>query len=185
MPERYTNLLPYERRHRLRREYFFRLATVVTVAAAMLLAAYAVLLLPAYLYLMHAAAAKQAHLASLKASLASADEQALAARLSALSQDASTLAALGSAPSVSRLALAALAIARPGVTLTGLAYTPAAPKSPGTLVVTGVSVTRDALRQYQIALGAASFATAADLPVSAYAKDTDIPFSITVTLASP
>jgi hypothetical protein len=55
-------------------------------------------------------------------------------------------------------------------------------KAPGTLSVSGIAVTRGALRAYQLALQSAPFAVAANLPVSAYAKDTDIAFTITVTL---
>jgi hypothetical protein len=39
------------------------------------------------------------------------------------------------------------------------------------------------LRSYQLALQGASFARAVDLPVSAYAKDADIAFTVTITLA--
>jgi len=46
----------------------------------------------------------------------------------------------------------------------------------------GIAATRDALRNYQIALQNAAFARAADLPVSAYAKDSNISFNITITL---
>ena len=75
-----------------------------------------------------------------------------------------------------------LVIPRPGIVLSGFDYEPSVGKSAGTLAVSGTATTRDALRNYQLALEGASFARSADLPVSAYAKDTDITFTITVTL---
>ena len=78
---------------------------------------------------------------------------------------------------------AVLAISHPGITLSGFDYVPGAGKNPGTLAISGTAATRDTLRNYQTALQSAPFAVTANLPVSAYAKDTGIPFSITVTLA--
>jgi hypothetical protein len=87
----------------------------------------------------------------------------------------------------------ALAIAHPGITLSGFVYTAATTggtkqaktvrPTPATLAITGVAKTRDALRNYQLALEDAPFALRADLPVSAYAEETDAPFTITITLA--
>ena len=101
----------------------------------------------------------------------------------ALTKEASTLAALANTPSASGIIHAALVVPRPGITLSSLTYTPTANKVPGTLAVSGVASTRDALRNYQLALQEAPFAISATLPVSAYAQDTNIAFTITVTMA--
>lgn len=178
-----TNLLPDDRLRSLRRSYFLRLGATASVLATFLIAAYALLLLPTYMYLLNTASAKRAHLASIESSLASSDEAELSARLDALSNDAATLMALGKAPSVTGLIRDLLGVSRPGITLSGIAYTPAGGKTPGTLAVSGTAATRDSLRQYQIALQALPFVSSADLPVSAYAQDSNIGFTITLTLA--
>lgn len=185
MRNRYTDLLPTDRKRTIRREYFVRVGVVSVMLATVLVAVYGVLLIPTFLYLSSTAATKTARLADLKASLSSADEAQLSARLSALSKDASTLLALSKPPSVTAQVSAMLAIPRPGITLSNFAYTAAAEPAAATLVVSGMANTRDSLRQYQLALQAAPFAASADLPVSAYAKDANIPFAITVTLQSP
>jgi len=51
------------------------------------------------------------------------------------------------------------------------------------LSVSGTAANREALRTYQLALQGAPFTLTAALPVSAYAKDSDIAFTITITLS--
>ncbi len=184
MRNRYTDLLPPERKRALRRDYFLRVGVVSLSMATALVAVYSVLLIPSYLFLSSTAKTKSARLAELTHSLAASDEVQLSTRLAALSKDAGTLLALGSEPSVTGQFSALLAVARPGITISQIAYTPPS-ASAGQIVVSGVAVTRDSLRQYQIALQAAPFATSADLPVSAYAQNADIPFAITITLKKP
>ncbi|HUY05546.1 MAG TPA: hypothetical protein VMV62_02425 [Candidatus Paceibacterota bacterium] len=183
MPDGLTNLLPSERRIRVAREYQYRLGVVIASLVALLTLAAAVLLLPTYVFLTGSAAAKSIRLASIRTSLSSADQAALAARLAALSSDAAALTALSSAPSASGVVRAVLAVSRPGITLSGFTYAPASGGKAGTLALTGTAATRDALRSYQLTLQSAPFARAADLPVSAYAKDTDITFTVILTLA--
>lgn len=177
------NLLPADRRDLLEREYRYRFGVVVIWLGTLLVAVAAVLLLPTYVFLAGSASSKDAHLASIRASLSSSDQAALSARLSMLSDDAATLMALSRSSSVSKVVSAVLAVSRPGVTVSGFTYTAAAGKAAGTLALSGTAATRDALRSYQLALQSAPFARSADLPVSAYAKDTNIDFIITITLA--
>jgi len=155
---------------------------VVALFVALVLAA-ALLLLPTYVFLTGNAQAKEAHLITIKSTLSSADEVALSARLKALSNDAAALLLLSKRPSASAIIRSALAVSRPGIILTGYIYTPIAGKNSNTLALTGVASARDALRNYQLALQNSPFALSADLPVSAYAKDADIAFTITITLA--
>lgn len=194
MPDHLTNLLPPERRRAIRRDYFLRFGTVVALFATVLIIAAAALLAPTYVFLARSVAAKEARLASMRSALSSPDDVALSARLAALKSDADALAALAGAPSASAIVRAALAVSRPGVALSGFEYAPATEARPGTpgtksdvvlgtLAVSGTASTRDALRGYQLALERATFARSADLPVSTYAKDRNIPFTITVTLA--
>ena len=177
-----TNLLPPEREQLLSRDYALRLGVVVVWFVTALTLVAGALLLPTFLLLTENVSARQAHLTGIESALSSTDESSFAARLDALNAGATTISALARAPSASGMLRQALAVPRSGVTLSALSYTPAAGGGAGTLTITGAAATRDALRAYQNALSTSSFAHSVDLPVSAYAKDTDIPFLITVTL---
>lgn len=178
-----TNLLPHGRQRAIRRDYFIRLSVVIILVVTALSLAAAVLLLPTYVFLAASESAGKAHLASIESALSSSDDSALSAQLSALSRNAAILSALADAPSASSIMRAILAISHPGIILSGFIYSPATDKSQSTLAISGVAATRDALRNYQLTLQGAPFARSADLPVSAYAKDSAITFTITVTLA--
>lgn len=180
MHNRLTNLVPPSRRHLLVREYYFRLGVVISILAIALIGVAALLLMPTYIYLAGSAKEKETRLAHITASLASSDEVALSARLSALASDAAALIALSKKPSASVAMRSVLEIPRPGIALSGLTYTPEAKTR--TLLVTGTAATRDALRAYQIALQGMPSVISATLPVSVYAKDADIGFTITVAL---
>lgn len=178
------DLLPPERRRVRRQSYFLRLAVLVVASALSLVVVAGVLLVPTYVFLTDAAHIKQARLAHITSTLSSADEAALAARLAALSAAATTLIALAKGPSASVVIREALVVPRPGITLTGFSYTAPGTKS-GLLTIMGTSANRNDLRAYQLALmGEPGFASV-DLPVSSYAKDSDIPFTMTAKLASP
>lgn len=178
-----TNLLPLPRQHALSRDYVIRLAVVVAFMLTALVLTAAVLLLPSYVFLTKNENAKKNYLASIESTTSSADEKGLSTRLSALSADTATLIALGHAPSISTVIREILSISRPGIVLSGFSYTSAVGKKSSTLVLSGIAATRDALRNYQLSMGSAPSVLSADLPVSAYAKDSQITFAITITLA--
>lgn len=182
MSDELTNLLPFERSHAVSRDYHFRLGVVALVFAIALIFTAALLLVPTYVFLTGSAKIKGTQLAHIKATLSASDETALSARLSALSNDAKALIALSNKPAVSKLVSSALGIPRPGIALSSLTYTPAAGKNPSMLALSGTAATRDALRNYQLALQDAPIASAANVPVSAYAKDTNISFTVTILL---
>lgn len=176
-----TNLLPIERQRVLARDYYLRLGTVITLLLTAITLIAGVLLLPTYVLLSGSSSAKEVRLANIKSTVSSADDIALSARLAALSNNVATLTALSGAPSASTIIRTILVVSRPGIKLSGFDYTPPVDKNLGTLVVTGTSLTRDALRNYQLALQNVPFIRSADLPISAYAKDADIAFTITIT----
>lgn len=178
-----TNLLPPERQRALTRDYFLRLGVVGAVLVNILILASAVMLIPTYVFLAKSAGAKEMRLAAIESTLSSSNEKEISARLAALTADAAILTALSSTPSASSILRTVLDVSRPGITLSGFAYTPAVKKKSRTLLISGTAATRDALRNYQLALQGAPSILSATLPVSAYAKDTDIEFSISTTLA--
>lgn len=178
-----TNLLPPERRVALRRDYLVRLGIVAALLAAVLVFAASALLIPTYVFLSKSEAAEQSRLASLEAAVPQKDESAVEGALAALSTNVKILDALAPVRSPSTLVRSLLAIPHAGVALSGFTYASASGKQPETFTVSGQAQTRDALRTYQLALQNAPFISSASLPVSAYAKDTDIPFDIILTLA--
>lgn len=182
MNDKLTNLLPLERQHELFREYFLRLSVVFIALVTALVLVAAMLLLPTYIFLTQSAATKEARLANIESVLASSDEKILSAHLNTLSSNATILLATEKISSVSAILRSALAVPRNGISLSGFVYAPATGNVPGSLSLSGTSQTREALRAYQLALESAPFAVSADLPVSAYAKDTNIVFTITVIL---
>lgn len=175
-----TNLLPFARQHLLVREYYYRLGVVAVGIVIVLIGVAAILLMPTYVYLVGNAQEKTNRLDHIKAALSSADEIALSARLTALSNDATALIALSKRPSASAAARAALSVPRPGISLSSFTYTPGVKAN--ILLISGIATTRDSLRGYQIALQGMPFAISATLPVSVYAKDADITFTITISL---
>jgi hypothetical protein len=178
-----TNLLPPERKRALSWDYRLRVSVVAVMLMTALTLAAAVLLLPTYVLLSGNANAKKEHLAGITSTFTSAEEAVLSARLVSLASNAAALATLLKSPSISATIRDVLVVGRPGITLSGFSYIPPSGKSSGTLTVSGTSKTRDALRNYQLALQVAPFVQSASLPVSAYAKDTDIAFVVTVTLS--
>lgn len=176
------NLLPPERSLGLTREYYLRLATLGALAVAFLACSAMLLLVPTYYYLTTALTVKRADLALRAAPPEvtgefSEQEAALASRIALVE-------AVQANPAVSTLVREVLAVSRSNVRVLNLNYTPKLAEKPGILLVSGVADSREALRAYQNALQGAAFATAAELPVAAYAKDANIPFTITVTLRS-
>ena len=175
------NLLPLERQRLLVRRYRFRLAIVATFLGVLLVAIAGAMLFPGISYLQ-----------GIETSSSSIGERAVTnsdpvqteARVAALRSGLEALRASASARSATRLVEDMLSVSRPGVRLSMLSYTEAVGSAPSALVVSGIATTRETLHAYELALRAASFAAKVELPVSSYAKETMIPFTLTVTLKS-
>lgn len=180
-----TNLLPSERCSALRRDYFVRLGIVIVFLVMILTLVAAILLLPTFVFLTASENSGEARLANIESSLSSSNDTILSTKLATLSNSAASLSALANTRSVSMVVRTILEVPRPGVTLSHFEYSSVAStnNNPNTLVISGIAATRDALRSYQLALQGSAFIRSADLPVSAYAQDTNIAFTITVTLA--
>jgi hypothetical protein len=183
MSDKLTNLLSPDRRRLITRDYVLRVCVVIAVLITILMLAASALLIPAYVFLNGSVNTKKTSLAHIETTLSSAEGEELSTRLATLAANAETLTTLSDSASLSTTIRDILSVSRPGVTLSGLSLTRSKDKSPGTAIVTGLSATRDALRNYQLALQGSQFALSASLPVSAYAKDSNIAFTITITLA--
>src|SRR5262249_11864932 len=74
-----------------------------------------------------------------------------------------------------------LAVPRPGITLSGFTYQPRIHAADGTMNLTGTASTRETLRAYTDALGQLPYIADVNLPIGAYAKESNIPFTIVLT----
>ena len=181
-----TNLLPVSNRNAFRREYFMRLATVGVFLLAFIVIAQGVFLLPSYLYEHEVVGERTSELKRLSTNLATTQEQQVQIQIKALQAESTYLLNLQNTPTASTALRAVLAVPHSGISLTGFTFsnvdpsnvTPTATK---TMQISGIASTREDLSNYDSALSALPFVTNANLPISDYAKDTAIPFTITLT----
>lgn len=185
MPDLLLNLLPEARRRRLRLNYFMRLGVVAAFMLSGVIVVHGIFLLPTYVLLSSEAAARTSQLAVLDRVEASPEETALEGRLATLGTSARALLALGTAPSDTAVLRAIVALPHAGIALTNFSFVPASSKGGAAVVLSGIAATRDALRNYDLALESASFVRSVDLPVGAYAKESTIPFILTLSLRTP
>src|SRR3989338_3191183 len=177
------NLLPRSRRRALVYDHVLRLGVVTMLLVVVLTFIAAVLLIPTYTFLTAGLSAKGAYLASLETASSSPEENALPARLALFSRNVASLTDLKKNPSASAIMRETLSIPHRGIAINNFSYARGATTTkPSIVMIAGTAATRDALRSYQTALQGASFVRLAKLPVSAYAKETDIAFTISVTL---
>jgi hypothetical protein len=176
------NLLPRERVRKFRRTYFLRVGTVALVLLTVLVVIHSIFLLPSYIAAESAVNVEQVELAGALAAVASSSSDA-AAELTMLKADTSYLSRLGTAPSASAAVRAVLSVSHPGLVIQNISYQPPTPADPASakILLTGVAASREQLSAYDLALTNAPFITSVDLPISAYAAETNISFSVTVT----
>lgn len=182
MPNDYTNLLPKERRLTLKRNYYIRLSTICAFLATLVFIFSIALLAPSYFYVHNTAVVKKQKVAELDATLGEVGGGDLAARITVLKSDIAKLERLSHKDTGSAVLKNVLGVSRSGVALTGFTFRPGMASTSASLLITGIARKRDALRTYEQALKAAPFAETVELPVAVFAKDTDIPFTITLTL---
>lgn len=176
-----TNLLPRSQVRAFRRQYFLRLCTLACLLLTGVIIVHGLLLIPSYLFAQNEVSRETSQLDTLNANLHTTEEAQVQKRLSNLSANVKYLDTLATSTTASAALRATLAVPRTGITLTGFTFVPSVGTRPGTMALSGMAATRDTLRAYALALGALPFVTNADLPISAYAKDNDIPFTITLT----
>lgn len=175
-----TNLLPDARIRSLRQLYFLRLAVVGVLLLAAVTVVHAVLLLPSYLYLAGEVSEREASLASITARLEGSEEKEVGARVASLAEDSAYLARLATVPKVSAAVSAIIALPRPGIAIQGFSFSPVL-EGGAVMTLSGTAMTREALRAYEQSLASQSYIASADLPISAYAQESDIDFTITLT----
>lgn len=186
MPSSLTNLLPPERRRALARDYVFRLGAVALILLALLVVAHGVMLAPSYLFMQERIAIAEVRLAELSERRAVSGFEDLSARIAAFSAQADLVKNLADAPSSADAVRAVLDLPRRGILIDAFTYAAPGPDGKdGKMTVAGTAATREALRAFDASLNGLPIVESTDLPLSAYAKETDIPFTITLALAPP
>ena len=176
-----TNLVPAANTKSFRRLYFVRLGTIVVFMFAVVVGIQVVLLVPSYIYERESLNTASARLAQVSAAAASGQGAQVQSQLKALQGEAAYLQALDTTPTASAAITAILQVPRPGITLGSFTFTPPNNGALGSLQIAGVASTRETLRSYDAALSSLSFIKSADLPISDYAKESNISFTIALT----
>ncbi len=175
-----TNLLSKDRTRALRREYVLRVVTVAAFFASILVMINATLLLPSYIYLSEEVKTRTAHLQSLATAFASSEGQEMGTRLTALSERAKALDTLAKTPSGSLVLRSVLAVPHENIRITGFTLS-RVEGADSEMRIMGVSPTRETLRRFHQKLSELPFVSRADLPLSVYAQESDISFSIALS----
>jgi len=176
------NLLPESRAQLFVRDYIVRIGVVFVVFITVLIGVAAVLRVPAYVFLTSRVNDLQKDLMTMKSDSSDNNED-FSIRLATLSANITRLSVVNPNPLASAIIRNILLVSHPGIAITGMNFTIAAVGKPSALIVSGTAATRAALRSYHSALQTTPTVRSAELPVSVYAKDTDIPFTITLTFA--
>lgn len=182
MSRNLVNLLPGSRIRAFRRGYFFRLATVALGLLAVVIVIHTVLLLPSFLYLGAEQSSREEELARLANELSVSAGDAANQELAAFTQDAAHLSRLRTLPTASGTLRAVLAAPRAGIALTGITYAPpSGDAANGKVTLSGMAGSRESLRAYERALREVAGVDAVELPIGAYAKVSEIDFTVTLT----
>lgn len=177
----HTNLLPEGRVRALRQLYFMRLAVVAVLLLSVVAVAHSIFLLPSFLFLRDQVGEQRDELARLSTALSGGEEKQVSERVARLNADAKRLAELAAEPRASAVISGIVALPRTGIRITGFTYSPKNASVAASMSVSGVASSRESLRAYEQQLAAEPYVDSTSLPISAYAKERDIPFTIALT----
>lgn len=177
------NLLPWDRQRAVRRDYGIRMLVVGIICTNALILSAAALLVPTYVLLAETIRTKQVKLASVESVSVATTESSISMRIDTLLAQMKALVALSKESAISDIFRNVLDVPHPDVSLSGFSFSEKNTKGDRSVSISGIAKTRDALRNYQRSLSESSFIRSANLPVSAYAKDSNIDFIINVQLA--
>ena len=176
---RAPHLLPEERIARAKRAYVYRLGSVALSLATCVLLSGIIFLMPSLLSLVENISQERGKASLL---LADAPPEVSDTLVSARTEkEVSSVKTLAELPSVTHDLDAFTRLPHEGVSLQSITYRRDAGK-PGALIVSGTAADRDALRAYQMTLKGQSFIASALIPLSVYAQEANIPFSVTISL---
>lgn len=158
-----------------------RLAAVACFLVALLAIVHGILLAPSYLYIKQQINLREDQLAAFAASAGKTEDKEVQGRLAVLETNAKRLIAQNERPTASAALRTVLAAPRTGIRITGFTYGPSANAEMRKMTVKGVAANREVLRSYVQVLDAIPSISTVELPISAYAKERDIEFMLTLT----
>jgi hypothetical protein len=168
------NILPESGRRVAVREYFLRLAAAACALVGMVALCTALMLVPSYLF---ASVARDNAQATHPASVDAGVEKGDSALLVRSEREADMLFTFLSAPKESESLAKIIAAAGEDVTLSRLSLS----GKGAVMQVSGKAATRDALLAFSRRLKSLPQVGSADVPISDLVKNTDVPFSVTIT----
>jgi len=177
-----TNLLPLERQKTLARDYVLRMSTLAFLFFALLIAVHALLLIPTYSYAVSEKEVQEERVAELSKRREVSGFTDISERVEAFMMRAKSLEELRTLPSVSDFIRLVLAVPANGITMTSFVWSAPLGGSEGSMRITGTAKTRESLSAFDRALQNVQYVRSTDLPLSAYAREQDIPFTITLLL---
>lgn len=181
MKHELTNLLPRERTRAFRQQYFLRLLTVAGVLGIVLVVVHGLLLLPTYLLLTGEAQEAQKELATLKALENTENKDEASKKLEELNTQAKRLESVLEYKSATEVIESLLKAPLTGISLSRISYVPPTLQGEGRLVVSGTALSRSALDTFVKELKKNTRFSVVDLPISAYAKETNLDFTISIS----
>jgi hypothetical protein len=174
-----TNLLPEAESNDYRTRYYLRVATVALYALVILILMHALLLVPTYLYFAEDMRQKQSSFEQLSERLELMKDEESVARIAYIEEEARRLLSHNGSTKVLPALHGILSTPRPGVVLDGFSVTPYDVEDER-IVVTGVADSREALQAFRQSLLKNSNAKTVELPIGAFAKESEIPFELIV-----
>ncbi len=176
------NFLPEDKVQAFKRMYGARVLSATALALVFVAAAHVALLAPAYVYIHETYTSAQMQLAALQNTDQKGESNDIVERVAAAEKNAQTLEAFLDTPQASTFIQALLKLPAVGISL-GEISVDIAQTTANTLSmrVSGVADTREALRTYHLAVSGLPFVVQADMPLSVYARENEIPFSIVIT----
>lgn len=176
-----TNLIPRDRKKAIDSLYTIRLWSVGILFASFLVLSAVLLRIPFFIYQYQQVQTQKNDLDMLTSRLQESQGQSVTDRFKTLNENIAYMSRLATSSSATAATAAILAIPHQGIMITGLSYSPSTKGTDGKMTLTGTATTRSSLHQYIDALSGQSYVKNVDLPISAYAKENDIPFTTTIT----
>ncbi len=176
-----TNLIPRDRRKAVDSLYTIRLWSIGILFASFLVLSAVLLRIPLFIYQYQQVQTQKHELESLTSRLQESQGQSVTSRFKTLNENIAYMSRLATSSSATAATAAILSVPHQGIILTGLSYSPSTKGTDGKMTLTGTAATRSSLHQYVDALSGQPYVKNVDLPISAYAKETNIPFTTTIT----
>lgn len=174
------NLLPQEQKKKIRQNYLRRFAIVTIISGILLTIIFCVALIPAYVASSQKVFSAQERKQIIENSISSSDKGILQAQLTELKTDVEIL----QKKNISTVGLVQQIIINkgPGISISGFMLTTGS-TGEKRFVVEGIADSREKLKQFQANVLAMKFKKV-DLPISSFAKDKDIAFTMTITISN-